>query len=267
MDNAVRYIEEKIKVLPKTAVILGSGLGDFADSIEDPVVIPYGNIPDFPVSTVAGHRGELIFGTVGGRDIVAMKGRIHYYEGLGIDKVVAPMKVLADLGIQEVIVTNAAGGCNPSYKPGDLMVIGDHINFTGVNPLIGPNDETKGPRFLDMSRAYDPALRSLAHRVGSDLGIPLQEGIYMWFTGPVYETPAEVRLAQTLGADAVGMSTVPEVIIAHHRGVKVLGISCITNFAAGITEKPLDHREVMEVGARVSETFKELVKGIIKRLP
>lgn len=266
MEKSVEYLKERMKTVPETAVILGSGLGDFASAIEDRITVSYKDIPGFPVSTVPGHSGELIFGKVEGHDVAAMKGRIHYYEGVGIDAVVYPIKVLAELGIKNLIVTNAAGGANPEFKPGDLMVIRDHINFTGVNPLIGKNDDSKGPRFLDMTRTYDPELRDLAKETGRDLGIPLREGVYMWFTGPVYETPAEVKMAQKLGADAVGMSTVPEVIVAHHRGIKVLGISCITNLAAGILDQPLNHEEVMEVGAKVAGTFQNLVRNILKRM-
>lgn len=263
INKSIEYIKSKIKVLPDIAIILGSGLGNFADHISDQVVINYSEIPGFPISTVKGHDGKLIFGFVNGKNVVAMKGRIHFYEGLGIDKVVYPIQVLCELKIKSLIVTNACGGVNTSFRPGDLMIIGDHINFTGQNPLIGPNDEKKGPRFLDMTYTYDPDLKKLAHKVAEQLEIKLQEGVYMWFTGPVYETPAEIKLARAVGADAVGMSTVPEVIVAHHRNVKILGISCITNMAAGILDQPLNHEEVMEVSSQIESTFQTLVSKII----
>lgn len=264
--KSIEYIQKKIDFVPEIGVILGSGLGNFADLIEHPIEVNYSDIPEFPVSTVKGHDGKLIFGKLNGKHIVAMKGRIHYYEGLGIDKVVYPTKVLCDLGIKQLIVTNACGGVNTAFQPGDLMLIRDHINFTGQNPLIGPNDEEKGPRFLDMTYTYAPKLRQLAKDVSNQLGISIQEGVYMWFTGPVYETPSEVKLARIVGADAVGMSTVPEVIVAHHRGVEVLGISCITNMAAGILDQPLNHEEVIEVSTRIEAKFQTLVSEIIKEM-
>ncbi|MDO5715051.1 MAG: purine-nucleoside phosphorylase [Tissierellia bacterium] len=264
--QSIQYIQKRIQWKPEIAIILGSGLGNFAESIEEKIEIPYEEIPGFPQSTVKGHDGRLIFGRVADKKVVAMKGRIHYYEGLGINRVVYPIEVLCDLGIQNLIVTNACGGVNKNFKPGDLMIIKDHINFTGENPLIGPNDDAKGPRFLDLTYTYDPKLQQLAKKVSHELNIQMQEGVYMWFTGPCYETPAEVRMAGILGADAVGMSTVPEVLLAHHRGIKVLGISCITNMAAGILDQPLDHEEVIEVSSQIEDRFKSLVAKIIEEM-
>lgn len=266
MDKSIEYIKSKINKTPEVGLILGSGLGDFADNIENKVVIKYGELENFPISTVKGHSGELIFGNIGNLEVVAMKGRIHFYEGIGIEKVVYPTKVLCDLGIKTLIVTNAAGGANETFNPGDLMLISDHINFAGVNPLIGPNDDSIGPRFLDQSYAYDRDLRNTAKAVAKNLNMDLKEGVYMWFSGPTYETPAEVKFARIVGADAVGMSTVPEVIVANHRGVKVLGISCITNMAAGMLDKPLDHKEVIEVSNRVKNTFKNFITEILKEI-
>ncbi|MBL7574945.1 purine-nucleoside phosphorylase [Peptoniphilus asaccharolyticus DSM 20463] len=263
MNKSIEYIKSLTNVQPEIGIVLGSGLGDFGETIEDKIVIPYKNIPEFPTSTVVGHEGSLIFGKVRGKNIVAMQGRIHFYEGQGIDKVVYPIKVMADLGIKTLIVTNACGGVNKEFKPGDLMLIKDHINFSGQNPLIGPNDE-KGPRFPDMTYTYSNKLRELSKDVGEKLGINLQEGVYMYFTGPNYETPAEIVFARTIGADAAGMSTVPEVIVARHRGIEVLGISCITNMAAGILDQPLNHQEVIEVSNIIKEDFKNLVQGIIE---
>lgn len=263
MNNSIKYIKNIINETPEIGIILGSGLGDFGETIENKITISYKDIPDFPVSTVPGHEGCLIFGKVENKNVVAMQGRIHYYEGQGIDKVVYPIKVMAELGINKLLVTNACGGVNTSFKPGDLMLIRDHINFSGQNPLIGPNDEA-GPRFPDMSYAYSKELRDKARAVSNECGINLQEGVYMYFTGPTYETPSEVKLARILGADAVGMSTVPEVIVARHRGIEVLGISCITNMAAGILDQPLNHEEVIEVSNRIKGNFKKFVKEVIK---
>lgn len=260
------FIKSKINMEPKVGIILGSGLGDFADTLEEAVSILYSEIPGFHQSTVVGHSGELVFGYKEGVPMVCMKGRIHYYEGISMDQVVFPTKVLCALGIETLIVTNAAGGVNEEFKPGDLMLIRDHINFAGINPLIGPNDEKDGPRFPDMTYTYDKDHLEMAKRVADASGLGLQEGVYMYFTGPSYETPAEIKMARILGADAVGMSTVPEAIIANHRGVKVLGISCITNMAAGILETPLDHSEVTEVSKMVRESFIAFVTNCIKEL-
>ncbi|MDY2987192.1 MAG: purine-nucleoside phosphorylase [Peptoniphilus sp.] len=263
MNKSIEYIKSVTNIEPEIGVILGSGLGDFAETIEEKVVIPYNDIPDFPKSTVVGHEGSLIFGKVKGKNVVAMQGRIHFYEGQGMDKVVYPIKVMSELGIKFLIVTNACGGINTNFKPGDLMLIRDHINFSGQNPLIGPNDD-KGPRFLDMTYTYSKRLMELSKKVAGGINIKLQEGVYMYFTGPTYETPAEIVFARTIGADAAGMSTVPEVIVARHRGIEVLGISCITNMAAGILDQPLDHKEVIEVSNAINEDFKKLVQEIIR---
>lgn len=264
INQSVEFIKTKINYKPEIGIILGSGLGDFADNIDNSIEINYADIPGFPQSTVVGHSGKLIFGDLEGKKVVAMKGRIHFYEGQGIDKTVYPTKVLCELGIKNLIVTNAAGGVNEGFKPSDIMIIRDHINFTGVNPLIGPNEDDKGPRFLDMTEAYSKDLRKIAKEVAKDVNLDVKEGVYMWFTGPCYETPSEVKLARILGADSVGMSTVPEVIIARHRGVGVLGFSCITNMAAGILDKPLDHKEVIEVSDRIKDDFAKYIREIIK---
>ncbi|MDD7362918.1 MAG: purine-nucleoside phosphorylase [Peptoniphilus sp.] len=265
MNQTINYIRTKTDLKPEIGIILGSGLGDFADTVEDAVRIPYGEIPGFNQSTVQGHSGELIFGIVKGKKIVAMKGRIHFYEGFDIKEVVFPVKVLCDLGIDKLIVTNAAGGVNKSFNPGELMFISDHINFNGKNPLIGPNEDV-GDRFPDMSYAYDPALLEEVQKIAERLDIAHRTGVYMYMTGPSYETPAEIRMAGILGADAVGMSTVPEVIVANHRHVKVVGISCITNMAAGILDQPLEHEEVLTISQKVSEDFKKLVASIIEEI-
>ncbi len=266
MNKTYEYILSRIKNKPEIGIILGSGLGNLASQINDPIEINYKDIPDFPTSSVKGHSGKLIFGKLSGKNLVAMQGRIHYYEGQGIDKTVFPTKILCQLGIKYLIVTNACGGVNTSFTPGDLMIIKDHINFTGVNPLIGPNDDTIGPRFPDQSFTYNKELRDIAKNVAKELNFELKEGVYMWFTGPVYETPAEVRMARIMGADAVGMSTVPEVIVANHRGVKILGISAITNMAAGILDKPLNHEEVIDVSSKIQDKFENLVKKIIEKM-
>lgn len=266
MNRTYEYILSKIKNKPEIGIILGSGLGNLASQINDPIEINYKDIPDFPTSSVKGHSGKLIFGKLSGKNLVAMQGRIHYYEGQGIDKTVFPTKILCQLGIKYLIVTNACGGVNTSFNPGDLMLIKDHINFTGVNPLIGPNDDKIGSRFPDQSFTYNKDLRDIAKNAAKELNFELKEGVYMWFTGPVYETPAEVRMARIVGADAVGMSTVPEVIVANHRGVKILGISAITNMAAGILDKPLNHEEVIDVSSKIQDKFENLVKKVIEKM-
>ncbi len=266
MNKSIDYIKDKIKNQPEIGIVLGSGLGDFADAIEDKIEIPYTEIPGFPVSTVKGHDGKLIFGKINSKEVCVMKGRIHYYEGYDIKEVVYPIEVLAGLGIETLILTNAAGGVNTDFEPADLMIINDHINLMGKNPLIGPNDEDLGPRFPDMTDLYNKDLIEVAEKSAKKLGIDIQEGVYMYFTGPSYETAAEVRMARILGADAVGMSTVPEAIIARHRGLKILGISTITNMSTGILDTPLDHTEVVEVGQEVAGKFKELLKEIIEEI-
>ncbi|CRK83995.1 purine-nucleoside phosphorylase [Neobacillus massiliamazoniensis] len=266
IQNAASFLKEKYSKTPKLGLILGSGLGVLADEIENPVKIPYNQIPDFPVSTVEGHAGQLVFGLLNGVEVVAMQGRFHYYEGYSFDKVTFPVRVMKELGVDTLIVTNAAGGVNESYVPGDLMIITDHINFTGNNPLIGPNDSRLGARFPDMSEAYSKDLRSTAKEIASRLNIDVKEGVYVGFSGPTYETPAEIRMVRTLGGDAVGMSTVAEVIVAQHGGLKVLGISCITNMAAGILDQPLSHVEVIETTEKVKANFLRYIKEIVKSI-
>lgn len=262
--TSAEYLQSKIKVKPRVGLILGSGLGVLVEEIENKIVVPYEEIPHFPTSTVQGHAGQLVFGDLNGVQVVAMQGRFHFYEGYEMSKVTFPVRVMKALGIEKVVVTNAAGGVNTSYKPGDLMLISDHINFMGTNPLIGPNEDEFGTRFPDMSEAYSKALRQKAKKAGESLGNTLQEGVYLAVTGPSYETPAEIRMMRTVGADAVGMSTVPEVIVARHAELDVLGISCITNMAAGILDQPLNHEEVIETTEKVKSNFLGLVKEIVK---
>ncbi|WP_281868410.1 purine-nucleoside phosphorylase [Brevibacillus parabrevis] len=266
LHEAVAFIEPKLSEKPTIGLVLGSGLGVLADEIENPVVIPYHEIPGFTVSTVVGHKGQLVIGKLQGKQVVAMQGRFHFYEGHGLDAVVLPIRVMKLLGVETIIVTNAAGGINEGYDPGDLMLISDHLNMTFRNPLIGPNDDELGARFPDMSEAYSKELRQLARQVASEQGINLREGVYVGLLGPSYETPAEIRMLRQLGGDAVGMSTVPEVIVARHMKVNVLGISCISNMAAGILEQPLSHDEVMETTEKVKAQFLALVNGIVAKL-
>lgn len=264
--EAANFLKGKYTKSPRIGLILGSGLGVLADEIENPVKIPYEEIPNFPVSTVEGHAGQLVIGNLSGKEVVVMQGRFHYYEGYPFNQVTFPVKVIKELGVQTVVVTNAAGGVNQSFEPGDLMIISDHINNMGSNPLIGPNDSKFGARFPDMSEAYSKELRTLARDVASKLNIRIQEGVYVGNTGPSYETPAEVRMIRTIGGDAVGMSTVPEVIVARHAGLKVLGISCISNMAAGILDQPLTHDEVIETTEKVRADFLKFVKEIVNQI-
>ncbi|MFF2886941.1 purine-nucleoside phosphorylase [Paenibacillus sp. NPDC057967] len=266
VQEAVSFIEHELGYRPEIGLILGSGLGILADLIEEATSIPYHAIPHFPVSTVEGHAGELVAGHINGKDVVMMKGRFHLYEGYSATHVTFPVRVLKALGVNQLIVTNAAGGVNVEFEVGDLMLITDHINHMGTNPLIGSNDKEVGPRFPDMSEAYSKRLIQLAHEVASSKSFAFREGVYLGNIGPSYETPAEIRFARVIGADAVGMSTVPEVIAARHAGVEVLGISCITNKAAGILEQPLSHEEVMEAAEQVKKTFLQLVLGIIEEM-
>lgn len=263
---AAEYIRKRLSFVPEIALVLGSGLGDYAAQVKEPVVIAYKDIPGFPVSTVMGHAGELVAGNLSGKRVVLMRGRVHYYEGNSIDKVVFPVRALRALGAQKLILTNAAGGINTAFEPGTLMLIRDHINLTGINPLIGPNDDEAGLRFPSLCRAYDTALARQALEAAESLGLDLKQGVYYFCTGPSYETPAEIRAMRFLGADAVGMSTVPEAIAAVHMGMRVAGISCITNMAAGVTEKPLHHEEVMQTAAMVSERFKDFLNEFISRI-
>jgi purine-nucleoside phosphorylase len=248
---------------PQVGVILGSGLGDFAEGLEEKQVLPYAELPHFPRSSVVGHAGRLVLGKVGGVGVVAMQGRVHAYEGFSPLQVVFPARLLCTLGIRALVVTNAAGGIHPGLHPGDLMAITDHINLSGWNPLAGPNDERLGRRFPDLSAAYHPGLRDRLFEVARSQGVPLKRGVYAILSGPSYETPAEIRALKALGADAVGMSTVPEVIAAVHMGVPVVGLSCITNLAAGIAPKPLSHDEVAETAQRVKAVFSALLTAFI----
>jgi purine-nucleoside phosphorylase len=266
IGDAVDYIRGVTDQPVEIALVLGSGLGVLAERMERISVIPYGDIPNFPISTVEGHAGELIIGRAAGRPVVLMNGRFHLYEGYDAQTIAFPVRVMRALGARTLVVTNAAGGINTGFQPGDLMLIEDHINLTGKNPLIGPNDEQIGPRFPDMSEAYGRRLRELAQQAADEQGISLVRGVYAGLLGPSYETPAEIRMLRALGADAVGMSTVNEVIAARHAGMEVLGISCISNMAAGILPRPLSHREVMETAERVKEKFLSLVLAILPKL-
>ncbi|WP_246942371.1 purine-nucleoside phosphorylase [Bacillus pinisoli] len=266
IEKSAQYIKEKMQATPKIGLILGSGLGVLADEISNPVQIPYHEIPEFPVSTVEGHAGQLVIGELEGVQVVAMQGRFHFYEGYSLNKVTFPVRVMKEIGVEMVIVTNAAGGVNTAFKPGDLMLITDHINNMSQNPLIGKNDPAFGVRFPDMSNAYCPKLQELAKTVAGRIGVDLQQGVYLGNTGPSYETPAEIRMIRKLGGDAVGMSTVPEVIVARHSGLRVLGISCISNMAAGILDQPLTHDEVMETTAMAKASFLSLVKEVVKEM-
>ena len=266
LNKAVDFIKSKIcDFKPEIGIILGSGLGELADEYCD-IAIPYSEIPGFESSTVAGHKGRLVFADINGKKIIMMQGRFHYYEGHPIQKVVFPIKVMRKLGIKNLIITNAAGGVNPNFSPSDLMIITDHINFMGVNPLVGEFDMSMGERFPDMSEVYSSDLIELTKKAGEKLEIDLQEGVYMSLSGPSYETPAEVRMVRTLGADAVGMSTVPEAIVAKWSGMKVLGISCICNPAAGISTVALTHEEVIQAADAAKDKFKSLVKEVIGKI-
>ena len=266
MNITVDYIREKIgNFQPEIGIILGSGLGDFADSFES-IVIPYNDIPNFEKSNVQGHKGQLVFAEVNGKKVVMMQGRYHFYEGYSMQTVTYPVKVMKKLGVKTLIITNAAGAVTEEFKPGDLMFITDHINFMGTNPLIGKNDETLGTRFPDMSEVYSKELINKAETIAKELNISYQKGIYVATTGPSYETPAEIKMYRLLGGNAVGMSTAPEAIVANYCGIKVLGISCLTNYAAGVTDNPLNHQEVIETANKVKESFKNLLSRFIKQI-
>ena len=265
-EQAARTIRSRTSLKPEVAIVLGSGLGGFADEFAESVAIPYGEIPGFAASTAEGHAGRLVIGTVGSVPVIAMQGRVHYYEGYTLEEVTFPIRVFKLLGIKRLILTNAAGGIDIELNQGALMVISDHLNLMGVNPLRGPNDERFGPRFPDLSEAYSRELQQLAVEVARTLGIEIRRGIYAALAGPSYETPAEIHMFRACGADAVGMSTVPETIVARQMGIDVLGISCITNMAAGISDEPINHAEVMETGRRVRDTFTKLLRGVISKL-
>jgi len=266
INDAVALVRSKTKTTPQVGVVLGSGLGSVVDAIRVETVIPYAEIPGAKAATVIGHSGQMVLGTIGKLPVVILSGRMHFYEGYTMDQVMLLSRVIGRLGIKKLVVTNAAGGINTSYKPGDLMIISDHINLMGVNPLRGPNIDELGLRFPDMTEAYPEELRKIARDVGSKLGLKLQEGVYLALSGPTYETPAEIRAFRTLGADAVGMSTVPEVVAMAHMNIPVLGISCITNMAAGVLKQKLHHQEVMDTTQRVAKDFTALVVGILERL-
>ncbi|KIL36934.1 purine nucleoside phosphorylase [Cohnella kolymensis] len=266
MEEAKSFIQARMKEAPQVGLILGSGLGELADDIQDAVRIPYESIPHFPVSTVEGHAGQLVTGRLQNKTVIAMQGRFHYYEGYSMQDVTFPVRVMKSLGVQQLIVTNACGGMNPAFKPGDLMIIKDHLNLTGANPLIGSNEPGLGPRFPDMSRAYTPELLTLVRDTAQSLGIEVQQGVYAGISGPNYMTPAELTMLRTLGGDAVGMSTVPEVIVASHMSMQVIGISCVTDMAIGEELEPLSHEQVIEVANRAKPRFIKLVKEIVARL-
>jgi len=264
--EAADYIRERTSERPEVGLIMGSGLGVLGEQLTEFVTIAYRDIPHFPISTVEGHAGELLIGKLEGRSVLLMRGRFHMYEGYGPELTAFPVRVMKALGVRVLVVTNAAGGINLAFGSGDLMLISDHLNLTGRNPLIGPNDNELGARFPDMSEAYSRRLRAIAGQTARELGFELREGVYAGLLGPSYETPAEIRMLRTLGADAVGMSTVAEVITARHAGLEVLGISCISNMAAGILDQPLSHEEVMETTERVKSRFIGLILALIPQL-
>lgn len=271
MRRAAEVIAKRTPVRPKIGVVLGSGLGAFAHSLTHAQRIRYGELPGFPVATAIGHAGELVIGTLGADghgavDVAVMAGRFHLYEGYSAQQVVSGIRLFHELGVERVVLTNAAGGIHPDYPRGSLVLISDHINLQGVNPLTGPNDDSLGPRFPDMTETYAPALRGIAKQTAAELGITLHEGVYAGLPGPSYETPAEIRFLKTIGADLVGMSTVAEAIAANHLGMQVLGISCVTNLAAGLSGEKLDHQEVLEIGRSVAGTFSKLLTALLPRL-
>ena len=265
-EQAARTIRARTNLEPRVALVLGSGLGGFADEFEDPVGIPYAEIPGFATSTAEGHAGRLVIGKVADVPVIAMQGRVHYYEGYSLEEVTFPIRVFKLLGITRLILTNAAGGIDIELNQGALMVISDHLNLMGVNPLRGPNDERFGPRFPDLSEAYSRKLQEDAVDQAHRMGVDIRRGVYAALSGPSYETPAEIHMLRALGADAVGMSTIPETIVARQMGIEVLGISCITNMAAGISDEPINHAEVMETGQRVRATFTKLLRGVISKM-
>ncbi|MBS7526689.1 purine-nucleoside phosphorylase [Fusibacter paucivorans] len=262
--EAKEFVAQYIDEAPTVGLILGSGLGDLAEEIESPVFIPYNLIPYFPISTVEGHMGRFVYGDFMGKKVIAMQGRFHFYEGYSMRDITFPIRVMKAIGVKHIILTNAAGGVNRKFKPGDLMLITDQINISGHSPLIGRNDPTLGPRFPDCSNLYDHDFNDRVIGLAKALQLELQQGVYFYSTGPQYETPAEIKMAALLGADAVGMSTVPEAIVAAHAGMKVTGISCITNMAAGIQKTALNHHEVVETANRVKTNFSKLVKKMIE---
>jgi len=259
-DAAVETIKKNIHVDPKIGIILGSGLGKLVEEFENPVSIGFADIPNFPVPAVEGHKGEVVAGSLAGVPVLVFSGRAHYYEGYTMEEVCFPVRVMSELGVETVIITNAAGAVNETYSPGDIVIIADHINLMGDNPLRGTT------YFIDMTEAYSHELREVAHDVADDLGLKLNEGVYLVLSGPSFESPAEIRMMRIMGADLVGMSTIPEVIMANKLGMKVLGLSMVTNMAAGITGRPLTHREVIQATRKAADKFKRLVRGVVERL-
>ncbi len=266
ITDAVEYLKKKFRLQPTVAIVLGSGLGGFTDVLQEAVSVPFSEIPHFPKPTVEGHGGELVCGKLNGVPVLAQKGRLHYYEGNDLNDVVLPVRVMARLGIRTLVMTNAAGGVNPSFRPGDIMVIRDQINLTGLNPLRGANLEELGPRFVDMTQAYHRGLIALLHETAAAQNLSLHEGVYQWFPGPTYETPADIRAARLLGADAVGMSTVPEVIVASHAGMRVVGLSCITNLGAGMVAQRLTHEDVVKVANSAVGKMHRLLQATLPRM-
>ncbi len=266
IEEAKTYIESRTELRPSIGLVLGSGLGGFAAELSDSVELPYGDIPGWPSSTAVGHAGRLILGRLGDREIAVMAGRAHLYEGYAPAQVTFGVRVLRRLGVRSMVFTNAAGGINRELDQGGLVLISDHINLQGSNPLVGPNDDSCGPRFPDMSEAYSREFRQIAAKVAAELCIPMTEGVYAAMLGPSYETPAEIRYLRAIGADVVGMSTAAEVIVASHMGMKVLGISCVTNMAAGILPQKINHEEVLETGRQVQETLVRLLKAVLPQL-
>lgn len=264
LKETLEFVNSKISETPEIAIVLGSGLGPLAELIEAPISIAYDQIPYFVKSTVSGHAGELIAGKLNGKNVICMNGRFHYYEGYSFEELTYPIRLFKTMGIKVLILTNAVGGINTDFKAGDLMIIEDHINFLGDNPLKGPNYDFLGPRFPDMSEIYSKRLRSIATQTGDNLGIKLQSGVFAALIGPSYETPAEIKMLRTLGADAVGMSVVPESIVANHMDMEILAISCVTNAAAGISDQKLSHEEVKDVAALIKDNFTRLISTIIK---
>lgn len=264
VQKAADYIRSKAPLTPELAIVLGSGLGALAESMKERSVIPYADIPGFPRSSVEGHAAKLVIGRLGKKTVAMMQGRFHYYEGFTMRELAFPIYVLRALGISDLIVTNACGGINETFHPGDLMLIEDHINLSGQNPLIGDNDERFGPRFPDMTEVYDKALTDTAEKIARQLSVPIKRGVYAFFTGPCYETAAEIRAYKVLGADAIGMSTVPEATVAHYLGMRVLGIACITNMATGIAKTKHSHKEVLSVAKSGSENFINLIYEIVQ---
>ena len=260
------YIRSKVNEIPKIAIILGSGLGSLADDITDKIILPYKDIPNFPVSTVAGHKGELIFGKLDGVSIIAMNGRFHYYEGYDLKETTYPIRIFSLLGVKTLILTNAAGGINETFHKGDLMIINDQLSFFAESVLRGPNMDEFGDRFIDMSTTYDKDYINILKEIMLNTTGDYHEGVYAYMKGPTYETPAEIRALRTLGADAVGMSTVPEAVVAHHSGIKCAGITCITNMAAGVTNEILSHEDVKETANKAEQNFKKVIREFIKKI-